>query len=306
MNTYELGIINGANNHITDISPLSSITNPFTSVIHLEGQVIYLEANEYQGTDVIIPNVSVDLDGVSPITSFESLNDGAITSQYPVLINGTVNDTGSEMSWADMEGATYTSGYKVTKRQRLLYANMTYSLVVVQDINLIAPYTVTYHENGATGGEVPVDQKQYYAGDDAIVLGKGNLVKAKAEFVEWNTQADGSGDSYKDLDSITSIQANVELYAIWKDEIVLIPEPPIIIPEPKPDPEPVIPEPDPEPEKPAVAPEPDKVLIIAKEKEAVATSDNTNTNILYSALGVSIVVIQLFRKRKKTSNDLDA
>ncbi len=80
-------------------------------------------------------------------------------------------------------------------------------------------YSVTYRGNGNTGGEVPTDTKDYDEGDSVTVLGNtGVLTRSGFEFVNWNTRADGQGDSYNDGDSFEIDDSNVSLYAQW-DEI---------------------------------------------------------------------------------------
>ena len=76
------------------------------------------------------------------------------------------------------------------------------------------PYRINYHDNGSTSGFPPVDRNEYKSGDVAIVLDKESLLKTGYEFLNWNTKADGTGDSYSAGDTIT-IKGAVFLYAIW-------------------------------------------------------------------------------------------
>ena len=80
-----------------------------------------------------------------------------------------------------------------------------------------ATYRVTYLANTTgTYGTVPVDPNQYTSGEEAVVRGKGTLGKEGYAFDSWNTNADGSGDTYVDGDTIT-ITGAVFLYAIWAE-----------------------------------------------------------------------------------------
>ena len=81
-------------------------------------------------------------------------------------------------------------------------------------VNPDATYTVTYLGNGNTSGFSPVDPNTYKSGDEAIVLDKNTLVKDGYEFLNWNTKADGTGESYSPGSKIT-IKGAVFLYAIW-------------------------------------------------------------------------------------------
>lgn len=77
-------------------------------------------------------------------------------------------------------------------------------------------YTVMYDSNGADGGKVPTDSKQYKNQDTITVLGNtGNLMKAGYTFVGWNTKADGKGVTYKIGQTIQMGKGNLILYALW-------------------------------------------------------------------------------------------
>ncbi|MFJ7732878.1 S-layer homology domain-containing protein [Lysinibacillus sp. NPDC097231] len=77
-------------------------------------------------------------------------------------------------------------------------------------------YTVTYDGNGADGGKVPTDAKQYITQETITVLGNtGNLMKAGFTFVGWNTKADGKGVTYKVGQTIQMGKENLILYALW-------------------------------------------------------------------------------------------
>ncbi len=79
-------------------------------------------------------------------------------------------------------------------------------------------YTVTYYPNGAERSDVPVDNNEYLSGDEVIVLGNTEgLSKSGFYFSGWNTEQDGSGDSYIEGDSIIIDENNIELYAQWSE-----------------------------------------------------------------------------------------
>lgn len=77
-------------------------------------------------------------------------------------------------------------------------------------------YSVTYDGNGATGGSVPTDSKQYAEGQWVTVLGNtGNLAKAGYVFSGWNTAANDGGTAYLSGALFTIGGGNVTLYAQW-------------------------------------------------------------------------------------------
>lgn len=78
------------------------------------------------------------------------------------------------------------------------------------------PYTVTYQENGAINGNVPIDKETYDQGHSVIVQGNnGNLERAGYTFKGWNTQADGKGTLYAENTTFPMGKADVTLYADW-------------------------------------------------------------------------------------------
>ena len=84
-------------------------------------------------------------------------------------------------------------------------------------------YSVTYNGNDATDGSAPIDASSPYAsGANVTVLGNtGSLEKTNYTFDGWNTANDGSGTSYAADGTLSSIAANVTLYAKWKQTVTL-------------------------------------------------------------------------------------
>jgi len=78
-------------------------------------------------------------------------------------------------------------------------------------------YTVTYDPNGATGGNVPIDDHQYLPEEQVDVKGnEGGLQKTDHTFVGWTLTPDGSGTVYNTGDTIVMADANIILYAKWE------------------------------------------------------------------------------------------
>jgi uncharacterized repeat protein (TIGR02543 family) len=140
------------------------------------------------------------------------------TNYEPGLIVTVLGNTGnlvkagsSFSGWntlANGSGTSYTQAqtFAIGSANVVLYAQWTTN----------PTYTVTYNDNGNTGGSVPIDSTNYEPGQTLIVLGNtGNLVKAGFSFSGWNTEANGSGTSYTQGDSFAMGSANVTLYAEW-------------------------------------------------------------------------------------------
>ena len=78
-------------------------------------------------------------------------------------------------------------------------------------------YSITYSGNGNSSGYVPIDSNQYLPGSEAIVLGKGSIERIGFNFLNWNTNQQGTGTSYGSGDIIVISNSNITLYAIWDE-----------------------------------------------------------------------------------------
>lgn len=80
-------------------------------------------------------------------------------------------------------------------------------------------YTITYDGNGAAAGTM--DTQTCMIDGCSFNLAKNAYSRDGYTFAGWNTKADGSGDSYKDEDSVAPLtetdQDTITLYAMWKD-----------------------------------------------------------------------------------------
>ena len=59
-----------------------------------------------------------------------------------------------------------------------------------------------------------IDKYSYMPGDAAIVL-ENEFTADGAQFIGWNTKADGSGTSYQPGDTVTFGSSDIVLYAQW-------------------------------------------------------------------------------------------
>ena len=90
--------------------------------------------------------------------------------------------------------------------------------------NTPTTYTITYNGNTNTSGNAPIDgSSPYTTGSTVTVLensGSPVLANTGYTFAGWNTEADGSGISYSQGNTIT-LNTNIILYAVW----TLVPPP---------------------------------------------------------------------------------
>lgn len=136
-----------------------------------------------------------------------------------VYTDGTaLSETGRLMIISNSGTATGT-GVRISQVKIYVMAPIYAYSNYTTDCSHSDTYSVVYYANGATG-DVPIDDNEYELGDNAIILGIGNLNVEGFHFYSWNTSADGSGTDYQEGDEIEITVANVRLYAIWKASIV--------------------------------------------------------------------------------------
>ena len=74
-------------------------------------------------------------------------------------------------------------------------------------------YIVTYHANVTGIADIEVE---YGEGSD-VTVAANTFSNPGYTFTEWNTEVDGSGDSYAPGDEIEDIDDNIDLYAQWEE-----------------------------------------------------------------------------------------
>lgn len=78
-------------------------------------------------------------------------------------------------------------------------------------------YTVKFDGNGSTSGNMADVTCKY---DESFNLTENKFVRNDYEFIGWNTEKDGSGQDYKDKESVKNLtdedNGTVTLYAQWK------------------------------------------------------------------------------------------
>ncbi|MBN2158606.1 MAG: InlB B-repeat-containing protein [Spirochaetes bacterium] len=108
-------------------------------------------------------------------------------------------------------GASYTAGQT--------FVIGTVDVTLFAQWTDLPTYTVTYYNNGSTGGTEPVDDTYYHEGQTVIVLANtGNLSKTGYTFAGWNTAANGTGAAFSPGQSFAMGAANVSLYAQWSPD----------------------------------------------------------------------------------------
>lgn len=111
------------------------------------------------------------------------------------------------MGWSE-DPADTEPEYKSTETFSMPAGNVTLYAVW-------APlFTVTYVPN-FEGGTAPVDINEYIKGEEVTVMAK--MIRSHYEFINWNTSVNGDGTPY-DADEVFEMgNANVTLYAQWKE-----------------------------------------------------------------------------------------
>ncbi|SIQ30029.1 InlB B-repeat-containing protein [Domibacillus enclensis] len=94
--------------------------------------------------------------------------------------------------------------------------NSMASTYTAGEIEILQGYTVSYDENGSTGGTAPEGGTYQEAVEVAVKGNTGSLVKTGFKFTGWNTKVDGSGKAYDAGDTLTVGTENITLYAQWQ------------------------------------------------------------------------------------------
>lgn len=171
--------------------------------LNMTGGSAYLNSIEitYVKTPSFTLTYTAGENGTIVGTSPQTVQQGSISTPITAIPN-----TGYHfVNWSD--GSITNPRIDVNVQANL---NVTANFAINQ-------YTVSYNENGATSGTVPVDAVPHNYGTSVTVLGAGDLAKTGFSFNGWNTSANGSGISYAAGATINSIGSNTTLYAQWLD-----------------------------------------------------------------------------------------
>ena len=110
-------------------------------------------------------------------------------------------------------------GWKTTGDNTLYTTANKTDFTVTQDVTFTAQWTdafeVTYNANSGSG-TMTDPNSPYVSGSNVTILSNSFGAPLGAQFVKWNTETDGSGQDYNPGDSVSNIQSNLSLYAIWE------------------------------------------------------------------------------------------
>ena len=84
------------------------------------------------------------------------------------------------------------------------------------DISVVNTFYVTYDANAGENTVTGSVEKQSAKEGESVTVAENAFEIEDKVFIEWNTKADGSGDSYKPGDSIT-LNSDITLFAQWQN-----------------------------------------------------------------------------------------
>ena len=144
------------------------------------------------------------------------------------------SNAATSKNWSHSSGDGRTANYTLafdyatpqTGKVKITLNTTENSIYLVScKVTYTAAYSVTYDDNGSTGGSVPTDATEYSSGATVTVKGNtGSLEKEGFIFAGWNTDPDGEGTEYVAGDTF-SISADTTLYAQWDEDYSFPPEP---------------------------------------------------------------------------------
>ena len=131
-----------------------------------------------------------------------------------VVVPGTIVTVAAKPVGLSKDGCTF-SGWNTSPNGRGTQYAVGSSLTADNDVTLYAVWkcTVTYSDNGKTGGTAP-NPVECYSGDILDIVGKGTMVSGSLSFGGWNTRSNYSGDTYSEGSKMT-VTGDITLYPMW-------------------------------------------------------------------------------------------
>ena len=203
----------------------------FGDIDHAEGSWTLPAAGDkvymsHAGDEVVTAADGVTLDNsATPVTTRvngtdaylmllpQEIASGAVQLEVAWTVNGVANSrTLSVPRQVWLPGKTYDYGLTVSPTE------VTLAPVAVDpwdDNPTLVFCKLTYKANGGTGADVV----QQLVTNAAFPVAKNTFTREEYTFSSWNTEADGSGDSYKPGDMFT-LTGDTTLYAEWKENAI--------------------------------------------------------------------------------------
>lgn len=120
------------------------------------------------------------------------------------------------LGWADSKTAT-TAQYSILSGVTNAWIEKHYPENDVYAVWKPHTYTIVYNGNGATGGSTPSSNHTY---DKPQTLIPNGFTKPGYVFDSWNTEPDGTGNSYQDKEEVQNLTSKdgdtITLHAQWK------------------------------------------------------------------------------------------
>ena len=163
-----------------------------------------------RGADVSAHNTYTLTVNVSPTGSGTVLRSKNADSYEPgaqITLTAKPNNGYEFVGWTGMLNSTEPSVIVTMDGDKILSAEF-------RRIGANLPqYSVYFNANGATGG-TPPETIQRDSGSVISLPGQAGMVRDKYSFAGWNTEGDGSGESYNVYGKYT-VTRNVALFAQW-------------------------------------------------------------------------------------------
>ncbi|MCI8634116.1 MAG: DNRLRE domain-containing protein [Eubacterium sp.] len=158
------------------------------------------ESEQFTAAQSDSKNIEID------VTSF--YNAALAENEDKITFAVTANTNASDFWLTSKEGGT---GVNAARAPRLL-----------AEVEKDPDYMVTYDLNGGQG-TAPIQSTLDAGAKFAAAKGTGITGPDGKQFAEWNTKADGTGDSYRAGDEVTMPAANLTLYAVYKTPVTITP-----------------------------------------------------------------------------------
>lgn len=190
------------------------------------GQTCFVSDNIGVVSGENIKNIKIACGANLPYNPFIFIPNSGVASYsltYSAGSGGTISGSTSQTVNSGNSGSAVTAvpdtGYSfVSWSDGVLTAQRTDSSITsnktVSATFSINSYTVSYDENGSSGGTAPANQTKTHDATLALATNSGTLVKTGYSFSGWNTLDDGTGTDYA-VGADYTANVGVTLFAKW-------------------------------------------------------------------------------------------
>ncbi|MDG5815923.1 BspA family leucine-rich repeat surface protein [Chitinispirillales bacterium ANBcel5] len=148
-----------------------------------------------------------------------TLNNGSNHDDNPRFY--TIESEAISLKNASREGFSFLGWFVDSVRISQIESGSTGDLTLEAKWTEDPVFFIAYHGNGNTGGSAP-DTALYEEGAEVTMAGAGSLTRTGHQFVGWNTDPDGEGDSFDPNDTFEMGADDLIVHAQWEPKVYTV------------------------------------------------------------------------------------